>query len=522
MIGLNQLARAVNATVVGEVAVNDVEHDSRSVRPGALFACIRGAGHDGHDFAGEAIERGAVALLVEAPVPGPVSGPVPNLVVPSVRAALGPAAAEVHGHPSRRLKLVGVTGTNGKTTTVHLLAQILNATGLPCDEIGTLTGARTTPEATEIQRRLSYSVANGRWAVAMEVSSHALAQHRVDGCRFRVAVFTNLKPEHIDFHDTFEDYRAAKARLFTSDLSEQAVVWTGTEEGKWMAKAAKAAKAEDVDVVEVGPDDVQVLELKLGSSRFWWQGLEVEVPLSGRVNVHNAVLAAETAVELGVKREAVARALKKATLPPGRFEIVAIGQNDKDQVSLPKVVVDYAHTPDALRVVLVAVREITPQSRLWVVFGAGGDRDRSKRSEMGVAAAKAADRLVVTNDNPRSEDPDQIIKEIVEGIKRSRYPKEPNGLLAICRAIAGAIGIKRSHYLVEPDRRKAIHRAIAEAEAGDVIVIAGKGHETTQTIGSKSIWFDDREVARKALKARLAEGATATEEAAGEETAGER
>ena len=505
MIGLNQLAQAVNATVVGEVVVNDVEHDSRSVRPGALFACIRGADHDGHDFAGEAIERGAVALLVEAPVPGPVSGPVPNLVVPSVRAALGPAAAKVHGHPSRRLKLVGVTGTNGKTTTVHLLAQILNAAGLPCDEIGTLTGARTTPEATEIQRRLSYSVANGRWAVAMEVSSHALAQHRVDGCRFRVAVFTNLDPEHIDFHGTLEDYRAAKARLFTKNLSKKAVVWTEeteeTEEddGKRMAETAKA---EGMPVTEVGPDDVQVLELKLGSSRFWWRGLKVKVPLSGRFNINNAVLAAETAVELGVKREAVARALKKATLPPGRFEIVAIGQNDEDQVSLPKVVVDYAHTPDALRAVLVAVREITRQSRLWVVFGAGGERDQGKRPEMGKAAAAAADRVVVTSDNPRSEDPKQIIDEIIEGMD----PPD-------CQP---------PHCWVEPDRRKAIHRAIAEAEAGDVIVIAGKGHETTQTIGSKSIWFDDREVARNALKARLAGGTTATEEAAGEETDGER
>ena len=519
MIGLNQLAQAVNATVVGEVAVVDVEHDSRSVRPGALFACIRGADHDGHDFAGEAIERGAVALLVEAPVPGPVSGPVPNLVVPSVRAALGPAAAEVHGNPSHRLDLIGVTGTNGKTTTVHLLAQILNATGRPCDEIGTLTGARTTPEASEIQRRLSYSVANGRRAVAMEVSSHALAQHRVDGCRFRVAVFTNLDPEHIDFHGTLEDYRAAKARLFTKNLSKKAVVWTEEAEEDDGKRMAETAKAEGMPVTEVGPDDVQVLELKLGSSRFRWQGLEVKVPLSGRFNINNAVLAAETAVELEVDSAMVVEALEKVTPPPGRFEIVDIGQDDEYQ--LPKVVVDYAHTPDALQAVLAEAREFTCQ-RLWVVFGAGGDRDRSKRSEMGVAAAKAADRLVVTNDNPRSEDPDQIIKEIVKGIKRSRYPKEPNGLLAVCRAIAGAIGVKRSHYLVEPDRKKAIRRAIAEAEAGDVIVIAGKGHETTQTIGSKSIWFDDREVARKALKARLAEGAPATEEAAGEETAGER
>lgn len=480
MIGLNQLARAVNATVMGgsspadpEVAVVDVEHDSRSVRPGALFACIRGADCDGHDFAGEAVRRGAAALLVEAPVPGPV----PNLVVPSVRAALGPAAAEVHGHPSRRLDLIGVTGTNGKTTVVRLLAQILEAAGRPAAEMGTLTGARTTPEATEIQRRLSCSVANGRRAVAMEVSSHALAQHRVDGCRFRVAVFTNLGRDHLDYHGTPEDYLAAKARLFTPDLSERAVVWTGSDAGRRLAAT--------VPVAEVGPDEVQVLELKPASSRFRWRGLEVKILLSGRFNIDNAVLAAEAAVALGVDPAAAAEALAAATPPSGRFEIVNEGQNFT-------VVVDYAHTPDALRAVLDAAREITDR-RLWVVFGAGGDRDRGKRPGMGRAAA-AADRVVVTSDNPRGEDPDRIIAEIVSGMDRPPYLKEP-------------------------DRRRAIRRAIAGARGGDVIVIAGKGHETTQTIGSEKIGFDDREVAREELD-RLAGGPPARGEAVSGETAG--
>lgn len=481
MIGLDRLARAVGAAVVGgdrsrdarEVAVTDVEHDSRSVRPGALFACIRGASHDGHDFAGQAVGRGAAALLVQAPVPGPV----PSLVVPSVRAALGPAAAEVHGHPSRRLELVGVTGTDGKTTTVRLLAGILNAVGRPADEMGTLTGARTTPEATEIQRRLARSVADGRRVAVMEVSSHALAQHRVGGCRFRVAAFTNLGRDHLDYHGTPDAYLAAKARLFEPNLSDRAVVWTGSAGGRQLAAAAA------VPVTEVGPGDVQVLELKPASTRFRWRGLPVEIRLGGRFNVHNAVLAAEAAVALGVDPAAAAGALAAADPAPGRFEIVD-GREFGQEFT---VVVDYAHTPDALRAALDAAREITGR-RLWAVFGAGGERDPDKRPVMGAVAAAAADRAVVTSDNPRGEDPARIISEIVSGM--DRLP-----------------------HLVVTDRRLAIRRALAEAAPGDVVVIAGKGHEATQTVGSETIEFDDRLVARAEL-ARLAGAGPAGGEAA--------
>ena len=488
MIALDRLARAVNAAVVGgdrsraarEVAVTDVEHDSRSVRPGALFACIRGAAHDGHDFAGEAVERGAAALLVQAPVPGPV----PSLVVPSVRAALGPAAAEVHGHPSRRLELVGVTGTDGKTTTVRLLAGILNAAGRPADEMGTLTGARTTPEATEIQRRLARSVADGRRAVAMEVSSHALDQHRVGGCRFRVAAFTNLGRDHLDYHGSPEDYLAAKARLFAPDLSDRAVVWTGSDGGRWLAAAAA------VPVVEVGPKEVQVLELKPASTRFRWRGLPVEIGLGGRFNVHNAVLAAEAAVALGVDPAAAAGALAAAAGAPGRFEIVdAKGEFGQDFT----VVVDYAHTPGALKAALDAAREITGR-KLWAVFGAGGERDPGKRPGMGAAAAAAADRAVVTSDNPRGEDPARIIAEIVSGM--DRLP-----------------------HLVVTDRRLAIRRALSEAGPGDVVVIAGKGHEATQTVGSETVEFDDRLVARAELARLAGSGPTGGEAGEAEEAA---
>lgn len=492
MIGLDRLARAVGGIVAAAesssegaaaVVVDDVEHDSRRVRPGALFACVPGANHDGHDFAPEAVERGAAALLAEAPAPVAV----PSLVVPSVRAALGPAAAEVHGHPSRRLDLVGVTGTDGKTTTVRLLAQILSGAGRPCHEIGTLTGTCTTPEATEIQRGLAAAAAAGRRAAAMEVSSHALDQRRVDGCRFRVAAFTNLGRDHLDYHGTPDAYLAAKARLFAPDLSERAVIWTGTAAGRRLA--ADAA----VPVTEVGPEAAEVLDLRPAASRFRWRGQTVRVPLGGRFNVHNAVLAAETAVALGVDPAVVAGSLTAASPAPGRFEIVDAGQDFT-------VVVDYAHTPDALRTVLDAVREITA-GRLWAVFGAGGERDRGKRPGLGAAAA-AADRVVVTSDNPRGEDPARIISEIASGLNR---PPD----------------------LVEPDRRLAIRRAVAGAGPGDVIVIAGKGHETTQTVGGEQIEFDDRRVARAELARLPGAGGRpadkgAAEEAVEEGTAGER
>ena len=490
MIDLDRVARAVGAEVVGgdqsvvagAIAVDDVEHDSRSVGPGALFACIQGANHDGRGFAGEAVQRGAVALLVEAPAPGPV----PNLVVPSVRSALGPAAAEVHGHPSRRLDLVGVTGTNGKTTTVRLLAGILEAAGRPVDEIGTLTGARTTPEATEIQRRLSASVANGRRAVSMEVSSHALAQRRVDGCRFRVAAFTNLGRDHLDYHGDMRSYWEAKARLFTPERTEHAVVWTESPAGRCLASKASE---EAVPVTRVGPDAAEVLELRPDLSRFRWRGLAVEMPFGGRSNVHNAVLAGEVAVVLGVDPAAAAEALAAVRPPPGRFEIVDAGGEFA-------VVVDYAHTPDALRNVLRDARKMTVR-RLTVVFGAGGERDKGKRPEMGAAAAAVADRVVVTSDNPRGEDPDQIIAEIVSGI--DGHPD----------------------LVEEPDRRRAIRGAIAAAGPGDVILIAGKGHETTQTVGSETVCFDDRQVARDELN-RLAEREAVRKRTAGKRTAGKR
>ena len=477
MIGLVELSRALGADVVppsgpsrqdpspaGSIAVRDVEHDSRRVGPGSLFACVRGEAHDGHLFAGDAVSAGAVGLLAERPVPADV----PCLVVESVRAALGPAAAAVHGHPSRRLDVAGVTGTNGKTTTVHLLAGLLRATGAGAAEIGTLTGTLTTPEATDLQRLLASAVRRGESAAAVEVSSHGLVQHRVDGCRFRVAAFTNLGHDHLDYHGSMEDYFAAKARLFTGELADRAVVDTTTGWGQRLAGMA----ASEMPVTEVDQRQIEVIEADTRSSTFCWRGQQVKLRLAGAFNRANAVLAAEVATALGMEPAAAAAGLAAAAPVPGRFESVQAGQDFA-------VIVDYAHTPDALAAALRVARSLTG-GKLTVVFGAGGERDRGKRPEMGAAAARLADRVIVTSDNPRSEDPEQIISEIVEGMSRA-----PEGR--------------------EPDRRLALRHALSTAAAGDTVLVAGKGHETSQTIGSERLPFDDRAVVSEEIE-RLASG----------------
>ena len=454
-------------------AVADVDHDSRRVAAGALFACIPGRSCDGHDFAADAVAAGAVALLVERPI----RAEVPRLLVPSVRAAVGPAAAAVHGHPSERLDLVGVTGTNGKTTTVRLLARLLTATGRATTEIGTLTGSLTTPEATDLQRSLSVAVARGVDCAAIEVSSHALVQHRVDGCRFRVAAFTNLGHDHLDFHPSMEDYFSAKARLFTGGLAERAVVDVTGEWGRRLAEVA----ASELEVVKVDQREVAVLDADAASSVFRWRGRTVRLPMPGPFNRANAVLAAEVAVVLGLSPQDAADALAGAAPVPGRFEGVQAGQDFA-------VVVDYAHTPDALAAVLEAARSLGT-GELTVVFGAGGDRDPAKRPQMGATAQSLADRVIVTSDNPRTEDPDGIIADIVAGMSGAGM----SGAAACC----------------EPDRRLAIRHAVASARSGDVVVIAGKGHETSQVIGGRTLPFDDREVARAELEALASRQAAA-------------
>lgn len=439
----------------GGPSVEDVEHDSRRVGPASLFACIRGATADGHDHAPAAIEAGAVALLTERPL----DLGVPEIVVDDVRRSVGPAAAAVHDHPSDALAVVGVTGTNGKTTTVRIVAGIVDALGGRCREVGTLTGERTTPEAPELQRILSEARSRGDDVVAMEVSSHAVDQHRIDGTRFRVVAFTNLGVDHLDHHGTIERYFAAKAALFRPELADRAVIDVSTPHGRRLADSVS------IPVVEVG-DDIEILELGATAGRFRWRGHEVRVPLAGSFNVANSAVAAEIAVALGHQPEDVAAALAAIEPVPGRFETIDVGQPFT-------VIVDYAHTPDGLEAVLETARAIT-ERQLVVVFGAGGDRDREKRPRMGDVARRGADRVVVTSDNPRSERPESIISAIVSGMSA---PPD----------------------LIEVDRRTAIRHAIAGARSGDVVVIAGKGHETTQTIGPDSHPFDDRIVAREEI-----------------------
>ena len=462
MIRFDELAAELPGVLEADasaVAVSDVEHDSRRVTSGTLFGCIPGAVVDGHDFAAGAIDAGAVALLVERPL----DLQVPQLVVDSVRRAIGPTAAMVHGEPSSAIDVLGVTGTNGKTTTVRLLTALLGSLGRRVTEIGTLTGERTTPEATELQRLLASAVGARHDAVAMEVSSHALDQNRVDGTRFRVAAFTNLGIDHLDHHGDVEAYFEAKARLFTPELSDFAVVDTTTQAGSRLVERL------EIPHVVTGPDWVEMLEGTPSRSRFLWRGIEVDLPLAGVFNVTNSVIAGEMLVALGHDPVLIAERLGTVAGVPGRFETVDEGQPFS-------VVVDYAHTPDGLEAVLAAAREVTG-GRLTVVFGAGGDRDQGKRPQMGEVARRLADLVVVTSDNPRNESPDAIISAIVSGMET---PPE----------------------LIEPDRRIAIRHAIAGARAGDVIVIAGKGHETTQTIGDDVLEFDDRLVTREEL-ARL-------------------
>lgn len=442
--------------LAGGLDITAVTNDSRAVTPGALFCCVRGAHADGHDFARAAVRAGAVALVCERRLGTGAA----ELVVPNSRLAMAHAAATFHGYPSRSLQVVGVTGTNGKTTTVHLIDAVLNHAGVPTAVIGTLTGARTTPESTELQARLAAFRDAGVRAVAMEVSSHALVQERVAGTIFAAVAFTNLSRDHLDYHASMEDYFKAKASLFTAARARMAVIDTDGPYGRLLASTTDIP-----DVVRTGASEVEVLAVGAASSRFRWRGLDVRLPLGGRFNIANATVAAEVAVALGVAPDAVAAGLASATPVPGRFEQV-------DVDGPYRVVVDYAHTPDGLEHVLAAAREVAPEGRVLVVFGCGGERDTTKRPLMGRAAEEGADLVVVTSDNPRSEDPDRIIGDIVAGFERRPW-------------------------LVEPDRRAAIRAALGEARAGDIVVIAGKGHETTQEIGRRVQPFDDREVAAR-------------------------
>jgi UDP-N-acetylmuramoyl-L-alanyl-D-glutamate--2,6-diaminopimelate ligase len=456
-----------------DVEVTALAYDNRSVTPGTLFFCVPGFERDGHEFAPQAVEAGAVALVAERPL----ELGVPEVVVESVRAAMAPAAARFYGDPTAGLDVVGITGTNGKTTTAWLVRALLEESGRPCGLMGTVTAVvggrerevvRTTPEAVDLQRTFRDMVEAGDRACAMEVSSHALALRRADAIQWAAAVFTNLSRDHLDFHDTMEAYFLAKRRLFLAGPGT-AIVNVDDPYGRRLAGELPAATTFAVE----GDADYRArdVETGLGGSRFRVRGpdgeLELRSPLPGRFNVSNVLAAVAAARALGVEPEAAARAVAAAGRVPGRFEPVDEGQGFA-------VVVDYAHTPDSLENVLREARELA-EGRLVCVFGCGGDRDRGKRPLMGEIAARLADVVIVTSDNPRSEDPEAIIQDVLAG------------------AGAGVEAIV--------DRREAIGRAVELAAPGDVVVIAGKGHEQGQELeGGRKVPFDDVTVAREVLR----------------------
>jgi UDP-N-acetylmuramoyl-L-alanyl-D-glutamate--2,6-diaminopimelate ligase len=455
------------------VAINDVAFDDRQVRPGALFCCFVGEHHDGHDFAVRAARAGAVGFICEHSL-GPEVGSLPQLVVApgTARSAMAHAAAELFGDPATTMTAVGITGTNGKTTTSFILRSIFESAGMAARVVGTLDGARTTPEAPVLQRTLAGFRVSGVRACAIEVSSHALVMHRVDAMRFDAAVFTNLTQDHLDYHDNMEAYFQAKASLFQPERSAFAVVNADDAYGRRLIEHAV------VPTVSFSIADAHDLNVGLEASTFRLGGVEVRLPLGGRFNVLNALGAAATARALGLSVAEIVAGLASVPAVPGRFE-VQVASNGVTAV------VDFAHTPNGLEEVLRSAHEVAqagsagarPGGKVIVVFGCGGDRDRGKRPAMGAIAGQLADEVFLTSDNPRSEDPLAIIGEIRAGIT--------------CATPVN----------VEPDRRAAIFEAMRGANAGDVVVIAGKGHESTQQFADVAIVFDDRRVVREAMAA---------------------
>lgn len=457
-------ARLVSPSSVPDRAVTGVTHDSRGVSRGSIFCAVRGARFDGHDFAATAVEAGAVALVVDRFVTG-IDASVPQIVVDDVRLAMGRLSTAFWGDPSSSLELIGITGTNGKTTTAHLIASISRARGRSTEIIGTLSGGFTTPEAPELQASLAAMRERGVTSVAMEVSSHSLVMQRVAGTRFAAAVFTNLSRDHLDLHGDMENYFAAKARLFDPEYTALAIVNADDAYGRRLSERAR------VETVPYRRSDLTDVRVTTAAHSFTWRGRTMSVPLGGAVNVENSLAAATTMHALGVDLDVIAEGLASVPAVPGRMERVDVGQEFT-------VFVDYAHTPDGLSAVLRSLRESAVEGRIILVFGCGGDRDKAKRPLMGEVAVNLADEVVVTSDNPRSEDPGAIIASIVAGV--------PDHL-------------RHRLVVVEEDRRRAIGKAISRARSGDVVLVAGKGHETTQTVGDLVLPFDDRLVVREAL-----------------------
>ncbi len=485
-VRLAKLLRGVElraATTHGDLQISEVAYDSRAVKPSTLFVAIRGEKTDGNKFVSDAIGLGAVAVLSEQPNPGTLPPEFPWIQVADARKALAISAANYYGRPAEILKLVGVTGTNGKTTISYLVDSILRAAGCETGLLGTIgyrlggkirPAPNTTPESLDLQKYLGDIVRAGGTHAVLEASSHALAMDRLWGCPFAVAIFTNLTRDHLDYHKTLGEYFAAKRRLFEGTgaaAPSTGVINRDDEYGRQLAGLASRTLTYGL---EPGADiTARKPAISLSGIEFTSETpagkIEVRSNLVGRPNVYNILAAIGAGVALALPGEVISRGIAHLSAVPGRFERIEAGQPFL-------VVVDYAHTDDALRNLLVTARELNPDGRIITLFGCGGDRDRTKRPLMGEAAGRASDIVVLTSDNPRSEDPLLIINDVIVGVQRTE-----------------------TKLLVEPDRQKAIQMALDVARAGDIVLLAGKGHETYQILRDRTIEFDDRDVARRIL-----------------------
>ncbi len=487
-VTFREIAEKLNAEFRGDdnAQVVDVTHDSRQAGTGSLFVAVRGLTMDGHRFVEDVMRRGAVGIISERDAPENFRGAW--LKVSDARKALAQAAAVINGNPSHQLKLVGITGTNGKTTTTYLVFALAKANGEKGAMLTTVEyrigekgepAVRTTPEASDTNRFLRQAVEENCQMAVMETSSQAIDLHRCDALRFRVAVFTNLTRDHLDYHETMENYYDAKKQLFDGRLGEKpasSVINIDDEYGARLADELKKNNQRVVTFAQNNPADltaenIEVLLIKGTSFLLKTPNGEKNItsPLVGKPHVYNMLAATAVALELGYDLDKTGGGLKTCIGAPGRFERVA---HDGDFA----VVVDYAHSDDALLNTLKTARDLT-DGRIITVFGCGGDRDKTKRAPMGEAAGTHSDFVIVTSDNPRTENPLKILSEIEVGLKQTDCP-----------------------YLIVSDRREAIHRAIQKAERGDVVLIAGKGHETYQIVGGEKFHFDDREIAKEALE----------------------
>ena len=479
-------AETEGALAHGDLEIAEVAYDSRKVKPGTLFVAIHGEKTDGNEFIAEAIARGAVAIVSEQARRESIPAEVPWIKVPFARRALALIAANYFGRPAEVLKLVGVTGTNGKTTTSFLVDSILRAAGCEVGLLGTISyrlvrearpAIHTTPESLDLQNFLADVVRAGGTHAVLEASSHALAQDRLWGCPFAVAIFTNLTRDHLDYHKTLDDYFAAKRRLFEGTGAAAPGTGVVNRDDAYGKQLAGLAARTLTYGLEPGADiTTRKPALSFSGLEFTAETpigkIEVRSPLVGRINVYNILAAIGAGVALGLPMDVISTGIAQLASVPGRFERI-----NADQPFL--VIVDYAHTDDALRNLLSTAKELNPDGRIITLFGCGGDRDRAKRPLMGEAAGRLSDIVVLTSDNPRSEDPLLIINDAIVGLQRTN-----------------------TKFLVEPDRERAIEIALDQARPGDIVLLAGKGHETTQVLRDRTIDFDDRQMARQMLRHR--------------------